>query len=319
MKVSVAMCTYNGAKYIREQLDSILLQTRSVDEIIISDDGSSDDTVDILRMYAEKYPCVHFAKNTTNKGFKLNFLDTMRQCTGDIVFLADQDDRWLPNKVEYILDWYSNHPQIQLVFTNANIIDGEGNPTGETAFELVGFDSEKQKAALNGFLVSILCVGNRATGATMAIRKDFIKSYKDEWYTDEKFHDIALVTEAAGKEVAGFIPEPLMAYRLHDNNVGGLDRAEYLYWSPYIPLQVAYAGESRWTKRTRQLLAFSRQRSTFKYSWFGMKVYAFLFQYMHFYGSLWHKAVLYDIKEAWSHSITRMHNLIFKKLWSFEK
>ena len=313
MTISVAMCTYNGAKYIREQLDSILHQTRPVDEIIVSDDGSSDETLEILQKYAKEYPCVHYAKNSKNKGFKQNFLDTMRQCSGDIVFLADQDDRWLPNKVEFILDWYEKHPQVQLVFSDANIIDGDGNATGETAFELVGFDSDKQKAASHGFLMSIFCVGNRATGATMAIRKDFISSYKDEWYADVKYHDIALALEAAGMEVAGFITEPLIAYRLHDNNVGGLDRAAYLYRSPYIPLMVTCNGEARWTERTQQLLAFSRLRSTFKYSWFGLKACAFLFRYMHLYGSLWYKAFFYDIKEALNHSITRIHNRIFKR------
>lgn len=312
MKVSVAMCTYNGAKYLQEQLDSILHQTRPVDEIIVSDDGSSDDTLNILRTYAEKYPCLHYTKNLKNKGFKQNFMDTMRQCSGDIVFLSDQDDCWHPNKVEYILDWFNKHPNLQLVFTNANIIDGDGKSTGETLFDFVGFDSEKQKAALHGFLVDILCVGNRATGATMAFHKKFINEFKDEWYVNKKFHDEALVLEAAGKEVAGFIIEPLMDYRLHDKNAAGLDRAGYLYRSPYIPLMVAYDGETRWTKRTQQLVTFSRLRSTFIYSWFGMKAYAFLFRYIHLYGSLNYKAFFCDIKEAWDHSIIRMHNMIHR-------
>ena len=145
MKVSVAMCTYNGARYIQEQLDSILHQTRPVDEIIISDDGSTDGTLEILRKYANDYHYINYCVNKTNKGFKQNFIDTINRCTGDIVFLSDQDDCWYEYKVAKILDLYEKNANLQVVFTNGNIINEDGESLNETMFERVGLDNMKQQ------------------------------------------------------------------------------------------------------------------------------------------------------------------------------
>lgn len=113
---SVALCTYNGVKYIADQLDSIINQTRTVDEIIVSDDGSTDGTLMILEEFAQKYSLLHYSVNTVRKGFKQNFLDTIRQCKGDVVLLSDQDDKWYLNKVEFVLERFQKHPKIQLGF-----------------------------------------------------------------------------------------------------------------------------------------------------------------------------------------------------------
>ena len=90
--VSIIMGTYNGAKYIREQLDSILAQTYPLKEIIIQDDGSTDDTIAICQAYQEKYPIVHFSRNEHNLGFNANFKSAAMKATGDFVAFSDQDD-----------------------------------------------------------------------------------------------------------------------------------------------------------------------------------------------------------------------------------
>lgn len=314
MKVSVAMCTYNGAKYIQEQLDSILHQTRPVDEIIISDDGSSDDTLDILRKYEERHPCIYVSLNEKNKGYKQNFMDTMRQCTGDIVFLSDQDDRWHLNKVELILDWFDKHPKMQLVFTNANIIDGSGKQSGENIFDRIGFDKEKQRAAIHGFMMDILWMNNRATGATMAIRKGFINEFQDEWGSNHKFHDYALVLEAFGREVGGFISTPIMDYRIHGANQTGICPAHHVFESPYKHKMIEFEGMDRWANRVKERITFSRERFVTQYSLFGAKACWYIPKYLRMYGSLWYKAYTMDMKEAWEHSMNRIKHILLRKI-----
>lgn len=312
--ISVALCTYNGVEFIKDQLDSILNQTRPVDEIIVSDDGSSDGTLVILKEYAEKYSCLRYSVNAIRKGFKQNFFDTMRQCKGDLVFLSDQDDRWHPNKVESVLKWFGAHPKMQLVFTNANIIDGESHITGETLFEKVGFDSEKQKAFCFGFAMDILCLNNRATGATMAVRRTFIYSFNEEQYRNKTHHDYSLALDAADKEVVGFVAEPLMDYRLHENNTTGLEQPQHLFLSPYMPVWTQFDEESIWTKKNQQRLAFSRKRLSFKHSWFGVKACIYVFRYIRLYGKLWYMAFAYDWKESVLHSRNRLEAVIKRKM-----
>ncbi len=98
--VSVVMATYNGEKYIREQLDSILAQTYPIRELIIQDDCSTDSTPAICREYESKYPNVHFFENESNLGFNKNFQTAAMRATSDFVALSDQDDVWFPQKIE---------------------------------------------------------------------------------------------------------------------------------------------------------------------------------------------------------------------------
>lgn len=98
--VSVVMATYNGAKYIREQLDSILRQHYPIEEIIIQDDGSKDETVAIIQEYASKNPQIHLFRNEKNKGFNMNFITALQRANSDLVCISDQDDIWFEDKVE---------------------------------------------------------------------------------------------------------------------------------------------------------------------------------------------------------------------------
>lgn len=97
--VSVVICTYNGAKYLREQLDSILRQDYLAAEIIAQDDASTDGTMDILSDYARRYPQLKVFRNASSLGVNRNFFSAMRRATGDYIAISDQDDRWLPNKL----------------------------------------------------------------------------------------------------------------------------------------------------------------------------------------------------------------------------
>ncbi len=107
--VSVVMATYNGAAFIREQIDSILNQTYPISELIIQDDCSTDSTPAICREYEEKYPIVHFYENEHNLGFNDNFRTAAMRATGDFIAISDQDDVWFPEKIEKQVAAIGNH------------------------------------------------------------------------------------------------------------------------------------------------------------------------------------------------------------------
>lgn len=100
LKISVVMCTYNGARYLREQLDTILAQTYPVYEIVVQDDNSTDETLSILESYAERYPVIHVFRNESGlHGINGNFFSAMARATGDYIAISDQDDIWEKNKL----------------------------------------------------------------------------------------------------------------------------------------------------------------------------------------------------------------------------
>jgi len=114
MKISICMCTYNGEKYLEEQLDSLVNQSRKPDEIIVYDDGSKDGTVEIIEKYAVQYPAMHWCivKNKQNVGWRVNFKNAVESTTGDIIFFCDQDDIWMPDKLEKMSKVLTEDPRI---------------------------------------------------------------------------------------------------------------------------------------------------------------------------------------------------------------
>lgn len=127
-RISVAMATYNGEKYISEQLDSIIGQTMSIDEIVISDDASDDATIRIVKAYREKYKKIDWIilQNVENIGFKENFKLAIRSCTGDVIFLCDQDDVWRNNRVESIIHVFEREKDVKAVINDFTTIDASG-------------------------------------------------------------------------------------------------------------------------------------------------------------------------------------------------
>lgn len=113
MKTSVVLSAYNGEKYIFEQLESIRTQTVPVNEVLIFDDCSSDETSKICSNFIKIHGLSNwkFVINTSNKGFKRNFLDGFKKATGDIIFIVDQDDKWRANRVENTIIFFEEHPE----------------------------------------------------------------------------------------------------------------------------------------------------------------------------------------------------------------
>lgn len=205
MKISVAMATYNGEKFIKEQLDSILPQLSPGDEVVVSDDGSTDKTVDIISEYAKDDSRICFVKGP-GKGAILNFEHVIGKCSGDVIFLCDQDDVWLPNKVKAVVGKFEE-TKADLILHNAVIVN-ENLEEINTFFDM--------RKVSSGVVKNI--AKNSYMGCAMAFKSDLKKAVlpfpkrlpmHDQW--------IGLLGEIYGK--VAFIDEPLMLYRRHGGNV----------------------------------------------------------------------------------------------------
>src|SRR5688500_18488634 len=174
MKISVAMCTYDGEPFLREQLASIAAQGRQPDELVVCDDRSSDSTCDIVREFAATAPfAVRLHTNERNLGSTKNFERAIRLCEGDAIALADQDDVWLPSKLARIEERFAAEPRAGLVFSDAEVVDERLRPLGYRLWESVGFDRAHQRLVSGGRALDVLLPGWTVTGATLAFRSRF--------------------------------------------------------------------------------------------------------------------------------------------------
>lgn len=306
MRVSVAMCTYNGARYIREQLDSILHQSRQVDEVVISDDGSTDETIAILQQYAAKHSCVHYSVNKEKKGFMKNFIDTMYRCTGDVIFLADQDDVWVSDKAAVITEYFANHPNVNVLFTNGNLINENGDSIGETMFDRAGFDEEKQNYFRHGCALDILTLCNRSTGATMAIKRAFIQKWDLNDFEGFREHDFILTILGLRDSAVDFLNDRLINYRIHSSQTISLTAFDELFQPVEEPRLIRNSWETILTKDQQQHCEFIRIRYMFRYSWFGLRVCGYAPKYVSVYGAWWYKFFIYDYRTSWKRSLYRI-------------
>jgi len=132
-KVSVAMATFNGSRYLSTQLASLAAQEQLPDELVVVDDLSTDNTLEILQDFQATAPfSVKILKNKSNLGHELTFSRALESCSGDIIFLCDQDDEWFPSKIKYMCKVLADNPSIKLVICDAVITDQYLSPTTET-------------------------------------------------------------------------------------------------------------------------------------------------------------------------------------------
>ena len=223
MKISVAFIVYNGAKYMRTQLDSILAQTHKVDEIIVCDDASSDTTKDILEVYKNKHPNLFFIHyNNKNLGPTKNIEKAIHASTGDIIFLADQDDYWETNKVEAIVKWFEANPYMNGVFTNGSLMYSTGEFDNKYALWDVmsfPFNTIKNRQDLKFYINT---VENCVTGATLAIKNNL--AFLNQPFPLIKYlvHDRWIAMNLAESNSLGILEEKLIRYRIHSEQaIGG--------------------------------------------------------------------------------------------------
>lgn len=221
--ISVALCTYNGEKYITSQIESILNQSLPVDEIVVCDDGSSDSTLDILN--AIKDSCaikIHIHQNKTNLGVCANFEQAISLCQGDVIFLSDQDDIWEQNKVQTIVYWFNQNKDKSAVFTDAKLITEDDNPfIDKTLWDCIGFNKKMRKYFDKGLALESFFI-NKATGATMAIRKELQFSFAKYCNNDNVLHDYCIALKAIDNNKLGYIDKPMIKYRIHNTQQAGI-------------------------------------------------------------------------------------------------
>jgi glycosyltransferase involved in cell wall biosynthesis len=175
MNISLAMCTYNGEKFLAEQLSSIRQQTRLPDEMVVCDDGSCDSTFLLLQEFARHSPFpVQLVRNDKNLGPAQNFAKAIALCRGGIVVLCDQDDIWKPDKVAMLAQCFASDPQVGLVFTNATVVDAQGRNLGYDLFHSVRFGRQERQWITQGQCWRVFLRHNVVTGATMAFSRHFV-------------------------------------------------------------------------------------------------------------------------------------------------
>ena len=228
MKISIAMCTYNGAAFLPAQLQSIMAQTRPPDEIVICDDGSTDNTRALLEQFKEQSSIpitLHF--NEQNLGSVKNFEQAITLCTGDVIALSDQDDVWRTDKLHMFETILNKSPSAGMVFSDAAIVDEDLKPLNRRMWDEVGFDARKRNLVRTGRALEVLITGWTVTGATMAFRSRFVKLSLPIPDGIGMIHDgwIALTVAAVADVVA--LDDPLIQYRQHaQQQIGAPTRKE---------------------------------------------------------------------------------------------
>lgn len=221
MKTSVAICTFNGEQFLNQQIDSILNQTCSVDEIIICDDLSTDSTISILNLYKEKHPTLFkIYINERNLRSVKNFEKAISLCKNEIIFLCDQDDIWVENKVERIVETFNSNPSISVICTN-----GFGINEKNEALNVIAVWDVPEMIISKGYYFDYFnilnLVDNFCTGASMAMRNNLKKEIFPFPIIDGLHHDKWIALVSVVKNNLFFLDEKLIHYRKHTHQQVG--------------------------------------------------------------------------------------------------
>jgi glycosyltransferase involved in cell wall biosynthesis len=202
-KVSIVLCTYNGEKYLKEQLDSILSQTYPIYEFIIRDDLSSDGTVDIIKEYQQKYPVINFRQNEKNLGYNANFSTAIKEATGDFIAISDQDDIWLPDKIGILMEHIGNK---LLIFSQSALFDKD-----KPGWVLIDYPTAPDTS------LECMAFGNWISGHSVLLRKNLID--KIPFWDSRYYYDWWLAIVAAYFDGVAFYGMPLIKWRRHHEAV----------------------------------------------------------------------------------------------------
>lgn len=224
-KISVAMCTFNGESFLREQLESIRVQTFPPSELVVCDDCSKDRTLEILYAFKEScnFPVIVIA-NTTNIGVNKNFENAIAHCSSEFIALADQDDIWLPTKIEEIINTFKANPNCGYVFSNADLVDSDGEYLGRDLWKSIKFTPQRyRKYTDNDQLEVMLRDGNFIYGMTMAFRsvyKPILLPIESQTYACTHDSWIGLILSGIGAYGVA-VSKSLVKYRQHERQLAG--------------------------------------------------------------------------------------------------
>ena len=202
--ISVCIATYNGERYIRQQIESIVCQLNVDDEIIVSDDGSTDGTLDIVKGIGDKR--IKIIEGPGRKSPILNFECALKASKGDFIFLSDQDDVWKPDKVEICMKWLKTY---HCVVSDAEVTDNRLKPLYPSLYDIM---QVRQGRIYNTIWK------NGYTGCCMAFRRNVLEASLP-FPKNIPMHDIWIGNVAAYKYNVIFIPDRLIHFRRHENTI----------------------------------------------------------------------------------------------------
>jgi glycosyltransferase involved in cell wall biosynthesis len=202
------MATYNGAKYIEEQLQSIIHQTYSNLEIVIVDDCSKDNTVEIVEQYQQEYPFIRLYVNEQNSGVTKTFEAAIQECSGEFIAISDQDDIWELNKIEILVNEIGEH---DAVYSNSLLVDASGHSLSKSFTTIMNMKTYYSGAP---FLLS-----NSVPGHTILMKQEFVQNILP--FPPKMLFDLWIGFCAAGNNGIKFVDKTLVKYRQHETNTIG--------------------------------------------------------------------------------------------------
>ncbi len=218
--ISIAMTTFNGEKYLKEQIDSILNQTYKDFELIICDDCSTDNTQNILKEYEKKDNRIHLYFNSNNLGFKKNFEKAISFCKGEYIAFSDQDDVWEDWKLQESIDAIGNK---MLLSTDSLLVDENLKSLNRTFKGNLGI---KKVCLDQEFLLKSLIHHSFIQGTTILANSNFIKKYLPI-PDDCIYHDLYFAICAALNNSITYLDKPSVRYRQHSDNIIGNRKNNY--------------------------------------------------------------------------------------------
>ena len=231
LTISVALCTHNGADYVREQVESILRQTVPASEIVLSDDASTDDTVAIVEAavagWTDPKPELVVIRNATPLGVIGNFEQATLACTGDLIALSDQDDLWRRDKLEVFDALFAQRPTLLLAHSDATLVSGDLTPLRHSLLESLEATAKERRELVDGESYRTFVRRNLATGATVVFRRSLLAQavpFSPEW-----IHDEWLAIIAAFLDSTMLIDDELIDYRQHGKNQIGAEKPDLAY------------------------------------------------------------------------------------------
>jgi glycosyltransferase involved in cell wall biosynthesis len=203
--VSIALCTYNGARFLEQQLDTLINQTYVNIEIIAVDDCSTDNTYQILADYASKHPNIHLYRNETNLGFASNFERALDYCSGELIAFCDQDDLWDLRKIELQVAAIGDN---LMLYHDSELINEQNESLGKKMTDLFNFYRGDEPEAFLFF--------NCVSGHSMLLKKELLAEARP--FKKDAYHDWWITYVAINLGTIDYLPQCLVKYRQHANS-----------------------------------------------------------------------------------------------------
>ena len=219
--VSIVIATYNGARYLREQLESVLTQTHKNLDVVISDDGSKDETLHIAREISGADKRVRIFSNDRRLGVTANFFNALSHCQGDFVCFCDQDDRWRLDKVEYLLRLISSIERTMLVYSDLEVCDKSLNCIFPSFWRISAI------RPVRGVVDERSLFRNITPGCSMMFRRVVLEKMLGCHSEAPFLHDHFAFVTSCGMGKVLFTKEKLVKYRQHERNVIGARRESF--------------------------------------------------------------------------------------------